>query len=83
MEETGIIELYWARNERAIQETDAIYGKKLHRLVDNIVRNCEDAEESVNDTYFKTWNNASKRKADVVILTEEMELCIPGKNFCI
>ena len=109
MDDTRIIELSWARNEQAIQETDAAYGRKLHTLADNIVRNYEDAEESVNDTYFTTWNtipptrpnyfwaylakicrnfafgrldwnNAAKRKADVVTLTEEMELCIPDKR---
>lgn len=55
MTDSQIIELYWARNEEAIAQTDAAYGKKLHTLADRIVRNFEDAQECVNDTYFKTW----------------------------
>lgn len=55
MEDAQIIELYWARNEQAIRETDAAYGGKLHRLAERIVESREDAEESVSDTYLKTW----------------------------
>lgn len=50
-----IIELYWARNEDAIAQTDAVYGRKLQGLANRILNNREDAEESVGDTYLKTW----------------------------
>ena len=49
-----IIELYWARSEDAIKQTDILYGRKLHNLADRIVQNFEDAQECVSDTYFKT-----------------------------
>ena len=55
MEDTEIIALFWVRNEDAIQETDAAYGRKLNALARNILRSREDAEESVNDTYLETW----------------------------
>lgn len=55
MTDSQIIELYWARNEEAISQTDAAYGKKLHTLADRIVQNFEDAQECVSDTYLKTW----------------------------
>lgn len=55
MTDNQIIELYWARNENAIKETDMAYGRKLHTLADKIVQNHEDAQECVSDTYFKTW----------------------------
>ena len=32
MEDTEIMELFWARNEDAIKETDAVYGRKLNTL---------------------------------------------------
>lgn len=32
MEDTNIIALFWARNEDAIAETDAAYGRKLRAL---------------------------------------------------
>ena len=56
MEDTKIIDLFWARNEDAIRETDAAYGRKLHSLANRILLNREDAEESVSDTYMKTWS---------------------------
>ena len=55
MEDKKIIELFWARNEDAIAETDAAYGRKLRALANKILNNREDAEESVSDTYMKTW----------------------------
>lgn len=55
MEDKKIIELFWARNEDAIAETDATYGRKLRALANKILNNWEDAEESVSDTYMKTW----------------------------
>lgn len=109
MEDEQIITLYWERNESAIRETDAAYGKKLHTLSHNILHSHEDSQECVSDTYLKAWNtippqwpqfffaylakicrfitfgkldwnNAAKRKADVVALTAELENCIPDRR---
>lgn len=55
MEDAEIVELFWARNEDAIKETDAVYGRRLNALAKNILQSREDAEESVNDTYMETW----------------------------
>ena len=52
----SIIALYFARNERAIAETDRVYGKFCLGLSEGIVGNHADAEECVNDTYIKAWN---------------------------
>ena len=54
VEDAKIVELFWARNEDAIKETDAIYGRRLNALARNILQSREDAEESVNDTYMET-----------------------------
>ena len=56
MTDAEIIQLYWSRNEDAIRETDAVYGRKLHTLAERIVQNNEDAQECVSDTYLKTWD---------------------------
>ena len=64
MTDIQIIELYWARNEDAIRETDSAYGKKLHRLADKIVQNNEDAQECVNDTYMKTWDTIPPQRPE-------------------
>ncbi len=55
MEDREIITLYWNRNERAIKETAGKYGRYCFKIAYNILVNKEDAEESVNDTYLKTW----------------------------
>ena len=55
MEDAKIIDLFWARNEDAIAETDAAYGRKLRFLANKILNNLADTEESVSDTYMKTW----------------------------
>ena len=57
MEDAKIIDLFWARSEDAIAQTDVVYGKKLNTLANNILRNQEDAEESVSDTYLSAWNS--------------------------
>lgn len=55
MEDEKIIDLYFARDEQAIQHTDALYGKKLWTLANRILFNRQDSEESVSDTYMKAW----------------------------
>ena len=109
MEDEKILDMYFARDEQAIQYTDAAYGKKLLSLANRILFDRQDSEESVSDTYMKAWttippkrpvhffaylskicrflafskldwNNAAKRKADVVSLTDEMEQCIPDER---
>jgi RNA polymerase sigma-70 factor (ECF subfamily) len=56
MEDTGIIELYWQRNERAIQESSLKYGAYCHAIAYNILQSPPDAEECVNDTWMRAWN---------------------------
>lgn len=109
LNDAKIIELFWERQEDAIRETDRVYGRRLHVLANKILNDREDAEESVSDTYMKTWQIippnrpahlyaflasicrhlsfhkldwklAAKRKAEVVSLTQEMELCIPDSS---
>lgn len=56
MDDLSIIELYFARDEEAIKQTDAKYGKLCYRIAYNILENNEDSEECVNDTYIGLWN---------------------------
>ena len=55
MKDEAIIELYFARAEEAIRETELSYGQYCRSLAYGILRNHEDAEETVNDAYLKTW----------------------------
>ena len=64
MEDREIVQLYWARLERAIAETALKYGKYCHYIAYQILGNREDAEEVVNDTYLKTWNTVPPNSPD-------------------
>ena len=44
------------RDERAVDETKAAYGKRLRGLAFNLLRDERDAEECENDTYMKAWS---------------------------
>lgn len=56
MEDNAIIQLYWDRNEKAIDETEKKYGSYCSTIAGNILFNREDTMECVNDTYLRTWN---------------------------
>ena len=56
MEDTEIIELYFARSEQAIYKTDKKYGPYLSQLAYNVVHSYDDTEEIMDDTYFRAWN---------------------------
>ena len=51
-----IIQLYWQRDENAISQTDAKYGKYCFKISRNILSDNRDAQECVNDTWLRTWN---------------------------
>ncbi len=53
MNDNEIIQLFFTRNEDAIQQTADRYGASLTRLSENILRNREDAQECVNDSKIK------------------------------
>jgi len=63
MEDSKIIELLFARNEDGIKHMDDTYGRRLFVLADNIVKNDQDAEESVSDTYMKAWDTIPPKKS--------------------
>lgn len=57
MEDHQIIELYWNREESAIRETEAKYGRYLHQIASRILSDGQDVQEVVNDTYLGAWNS--------------------------
>ena len=56
MSDEQIVELYWRRDERAIRETDRKYQHFLLTVAHNILRDAQDCEECLNDTYLGAWN---------------------------
>lgn len=55
MEDSQIIDLYWARDQQAISASEEKYGRLCWTMAQNIVASPEDAEECVNDTWHRAW----------------------------
>jgi len=66
MDDKRIVELYWDRDESAIQETSDKYGSYLHSIAMNVLAVHEDAEESVNDTYNDAWNSMPPHRPSIL-----------------
>ena len=64
MEDSEIVGLYWARDQRAVHETAVKYGRPLKRLSANIVGDERDAEECVNDTYMAAWSSMPEHRPE-------------------
>ena len=56
MDDSRIIELYFARDNSAISETKTKYGRLLYSVSYNILKTHEDAEECESDTYMAAWD---------------------------
>ena len=56
MRDTEILDLYWARSEAAITETQKSYGNYCFSIAFHILHAKEDSEECVNDTWLRAWN---------------------------
>lgn len=57
MEDARIVDMYWARSEKAIAETSEKYGNYCYSIAYHILADPEDAEECVNDTWLGAWNS--------------------------
>lgn len=62
MEDSEILDLYFARSEQAIAQTDRKYGPYCYSIANHILCNPSDAEESVNDTYYSAWKLIPPRR---------------------
>ena len=56
MDDNKIIDLYFSRDESAIEETKTKYGKLIFSVAFRILGNHQDTEECESDTYLKAWN---------------------------
>ncbi len=56
MEDHQIIELYLARNEDAVAQTERKYTKYCRAIAAHILQLPEDADEALNDTWLAAWN---------------------------
>lgn len=66
MEDKQIVDLYWQRSDLAISETNQKYGRYCRTIAYNICGIAEDAEECVNDTWFRAWNMMPDQRPPVL-----------------
>jgi RNA polymerase sigma-70 factor (ECF subfamily) len=57
MDDQRIIELFFARDEKALSESQKKYGRYCQSISRNILSSDEDAEEVLNDTLLSAWNS--------------------------
>lgn len=55
MEDQKIVELYFARDESALAESERQYGTYCRSIAAGILSSSQDAEECVNDTWLHAW----------------------------
>ncbi|MBQ8508642.1 MAG: sigma-70 family RNA polymerase sigma factor [Clostridia bacterium] len=56
MDDSRIVELFWARSADAVEACAAKYGGYCQSIARSILQSREDAEECVNDTWLGAWN---------------------------
>ena len=64
VEDKTILELYFRRSERALDETVIKYGAYCRTVAQNVLTRPEDAEECVNDTWLAAWNDIPPSRPD-------------------
>ena len=52
-----LVELFWQRDERALDYTQREYGEYCFAVAHRILGNISDSEECVNDAYLHVWNS--------------------------
>lgn len=57
MDDSRIIDLFWKRDEAAITETEAAYGRYCRKIAYNVLGVEEDVQECLNDTWLGAWNS--------------------------
>lgn len=79
MEDREIIELFFQRSERAIEELSNKYGNRMHRVAWTLLQDPEDAEECVNDACLGVWNAIPPERPDPLL----SYVCRVTKNIAI
>ena len=78
MEDAEIVELFTARDERAVAEVKAKYGGVCRSVAMSMLRNREDAEECTSDVYMVLWSNIPPAPANL-----KAYICRVAKNMCL
>ena len=66
MTDQQIIDLYFARDERAITETANAHGAYCFGVAMGILKSHLDSEECVNDTWLRAWNTIPPKRPEIL-----------------
>ncbi len=62
MDDFEIVSKFWERDENAIFQARTKYGLYCRSVACNILRNSEDVDEVLNDTFLGAWNSIPPNK---------------------
>ena len=64
MNDGAIVQLFWNRDETAVEETKKKYEGYCHSIAQNILFNAQDSEECLNDVLLAAWNSIPPQKPE-------------------
>ena len=67
MDDNRIVELFWQRSEDAVSAAEEAYGNLCRMIARNLLRNEEDVQECVNDTWHSLWNAIPPERPDKLL----------------
>ncbi len=62
LSDSEIVSLFFERDEKALSAVSRKYGSYCGAIVQNILKNHQDTEECLNDTWFKAWDSIPPAK---------------------
>ena len=62
MDDSKIIELFQNRDEESINELSRKYGRICRAVAENILGDFTEADECLNDAYYRVWNSIPPEK---------------------
>ena len=66
MHDQAIVELYWARDQSAIRQSDEKYGPYCRTIAHNVLHDPLDSEECVNDTWHRAWESMPPQRPNLL-----------------
>lgn len=62
MEDAQIVDLFWARDEQALRETEAKFASLCRSIAARFLPTAGDAEECLNETWLRAWNSIPPKR---------------------
>lgn len=66
MEDIQIVDLFWARDEQALRETETKFSPLCRSIAARFLPSAEDAEECLNETWLRAWNSIPPKRPQML-----------------